>query len=557
MLKQLSIQNYALIEHTELELASGLSVITGETGAGKSIMLGALGMLLGQKTDTQVLLNKDKKCVVEATFDVSAYSLQPLFDEADVDYASETTIRREILPNGKSRAFVNETPANVTFLKTLGTRLIDIHSQHQNMLLSQASFHLDVVDAVAATNAEVATYAEAYGRMRAKEQELEKLKEINERQSRELEYDRHILRELEAAKLDDPDELETLEKQQQAQGQIETIKENLAAAINALDTEDSGVLSQLRRVERNIDNVAQFLPTDAAVGMRLESARIELDDLCHTLQEFTENIEFDADELARLTDRLNLLNTLTKKNSVGSVGELIRLRDDLALKVSSVDNFDDRLKELTAELDATRADAQGKADALTAKRQSVFASITASIEEQLHEMGMSNARFVVSHNKVGMRPDGQDDIRFLFAANKNGTPTDIARVASGGEMSRVMLSIKSLLSQTKNLPTIVFDEIDTGVSGDVADRMGRIMNEMSQHLQVLAITHLPQVAARGQRHYVVYKEDTDSKTVSHIKLLPPEERINELAKMLSGSHITPAALANAQELLNSSQQLTN
>lgn len=557
MLKQLSIQNYALIEHTELELASGLSVITGETGAGKSIMLGALGMLLGQKTDTQVLLDKDKKCVVEATFDISAYSLQPLFDEADVDYASETTIRREILPSGKSRAFVNETPANVTFLKTLGTRLIDIHSQHQNMLLSQASFHLDVVDAVAATNAEAATYAEAYGRMRAKEQELEKLKEINARQSRELEYDRHILRELEAAKLDYPDELETLEKQQQAQGQIETIKENLAAAINALDTEDSGVLSQLRRVERNIDNVAQFLPTDAAVGMRLESARIELDDLCHTLQEFTEKIEFDADELARLTDRLNLLNTLTKKNSVASVGELIRLRDDLALKVSSVDNFDDRLKELTAELDATRADAQGKADVLTAKRQSVFASITASIEEQLHEMGMSNARFVVSHDKVGMRPDGQDEIRFLFAANKNGTPTDIARVASGGEMSRVMLSIKSLLSQTKNLPTIVFDEIDTGVSGDVADRMGRIMNDMSQHLQVLAITHLPQVAARGQRHYVVYKEDTDSKTVSHIKLLPPEERINELAKMLSGSHITPAALANAQELLNSSQLLTN
>lgn len=557
MLKQLSIQNYALIEHTELELASGLSVITGETGAGKSIMLGALGMLLGQKTDAQVLLDKDKKCVVEAAFDIAAYGLQPIFDEADIDYADETTIRREILPSGKSRAFVNETPANVTFLKTLGMRLIDIHSQHQNMLLSQASFHLDVVDAMAATGAEVATYAVAYGRMRAKEQELEELKETNLRQSRELEYDRHILRELEAAKLDDPDELETLERQQQAQGQIESIKENLASAINALDTEDSGVLSQLRRVERNIDNVAQFLPTDAAVGVRLESARIELDDLCHTLQEFTENIEFDADELTRLTDRLNLLNSLTKKNSVASVGELMRIRDDLALKVSSVDNFDDRLKELTAELDAARADAQGKADTLTAKRQGVFASITASIEERLHEMGMGNARFVVSHAKVGMRPDGQDEIRFLFAANKNGTPTDIARVASGGEMSRVMLSIKSLLSQTKNLPTIVFDEIDTGVSGDVADRMGRIMNEMSRHLQVLAITHLPQVAACGQRHYVVYKEDTDSKTVSHIKLLAPEERTNELAKMLSGSHITPAALANAQELLNSSQLLTN
>lgn len=557
MLKQLSIQNYALIERTELELASGLSVITGETGAGKSIMLGALGMLLGQKTDTQVLLDKDKKCVVEATFDISAYRLQAIFDEADVDYADETTIRREILPSGKSRTFVNETPASVALLKTLGAHLIDIHSQHQNMLLSQRSFHLDVVDAMAATSNEIATYAEAYGRMRAKEQELEELKETNRRQSKELEYDRHILRELEAAKLDDPDELETLEKRQQAQDQIESIKENLAAAINALDTEDSGVLSQLRGVERNIDNVAQFLPSDAAVGARLESARIELDDLCHTLQEFTESIEFDADELSRLTDRLNLLNALTKKNAVASVGELIGIRDSLALKISSVDNFDDRLKELSAELDTLRAEAKSKADVLTEKRQSVFASITASIEGQLHEMGMSNARFVVSHNKVAMSPNGQDEIRFLFAANKNGEPTDIARVASGGEMSRVMLSIKSLLSQTKNLPTIIFDEIDTGVSGDVADRMGRIMNEMSRHLQVLAITHLPQVAARGERHYVVYKEDTDSKTVSHIKLLPPEERIGELAKMLSGSHITPAALANAQELLNSSRILTN
>ncbi len=553
MLKQLTIQNYALIERTELDLAEGMSVITGETGAGKSIMLGALGLLLGQKTDIQVLQDKEKKCVVEATFDIAPYALQHLFEDADIDYSDETVIRREILPSGKSRSFVNETPANVAFLKELGAKLIDIHSQHQNMLLSQSSFHLDVVDSMAKTSKEQEAYSQAYSAMKSIEKELDELKALNASQSKELDYDRHQLRELENAKLSDPDELETLERQQEAQDKAEDIKQSVATAVKALDTEDSGILSQLSEAVRNIDHIAQFLPTDSDIPSRLESARIDLEDICHSLQDFSENVEFDADELERLTNRLNTLNSLTQKHSVNTVAELISIRDNLAKKVASVDNFDEQLSELSAKLETAKAEAQKLADTLTEERKSVFDAITNYVATQLREMGMANAKFVVSHKVVQLCPTGQDEIRFLFSANKNGEPTDIARVASGGEMSRVMLSIKSLLSKTKNLPTIIFDEIDTGVSGDVASKMGRIMNEMAKHIQVLAITHLPQVAACGERQYRVYKEDTPDRTISHIALLTPDERITEIAKMLSGAQLTDTAIANAKELLKNAK----
>ncbi len=553
MLKQLTIQNYALIERTELDLAEGMSVITGETGAGKSIMLGALGLLLGQKTDIQVLQDKEKKCVVEATFDIAPYALQQLFEDADIDYSDETVIRREILPSGKSRSFVNETPANVAFLKELGAKLIDIHSQHQNMLLSQASFHLDVVDSMARTSDEQEAYTRAYSVMKSVEKELDELKALNASQSKELDYDRHQLRELENAKLSHPDELETLERKQEAQDKAEDIKQSVATAVKALDTDDSGILSQLSEAVRNIDHIAQFLPADSDIPSRLESARIDLEDICHSLQDFSENVEFDSEELERLTNRLNTLNSLTQKHSVNTVAELITIRDNLAKKVASVDNFDDQLSELSSKLESAKAEAQKLADALTVKRKAVFTAITDYVACQLREMGMANAKFVVSHKVVPLCPTGQDEIRFLFSANKNGEPTDIARVASGGEMSRVMLSIKSLLSKTKNLPTIIFDEIDTGVSGDVANKMGRIMNEMAKHIQVLAITHLPQVAACGERQYRVYKEDTPDRTISHIALLTPDERITEIAKMLSGAQLTDTAIANAKELLTNAK----
>lgn len=550
MLQQLIIDNYALIDHTDLTLDGGMSVITGETGAGKSIMLGALGMLLGQKADAQALLDKTRKCVVEATFDIADYGLKEIFAEADMEYDDVTIIRREIQPNGKSRAFVNDTPATVAFLKELGAHLIDIHSQHQNMLLSQTGFHLDVVDSMAKTQSEVAAYAAAYAQMRAKQQELQELKEFNARQGKELDYNRFVLCELENAKLEEPDELERLERQQEMQDKAEEIKENIAMAINALDGDESGIVHQLGDMGRNLDRVSHFLPQEADIVSRVETARIDLDDIRQTLRDVIEKVDFDPEEQRRLTDRLNILNSLTQKHGVATVGELMSIRDELRKKVAAVDSFDERLQELTEELQALTSAAQAKADTLSEKRQSVFADITSQIESQLHEMGMANAKFVVSHAKSDLGPNGQDDIRFLFAANKNGEPTDIARVASGGEMSRVMLSIKSLLSQTKSLPTIIFDEIDTGVSGDVADKMGKIMSGMATHMQVLAITHLPQVAAKGHKHYKVYKEDTDERTISHIKQLTDDDRVTEIAKMLSGATVSDAALANARELLN-------
>ncbi len=549
MLQELTIENYALIDHTDLKLDGGMSVITGETGAGKSIMLGALGLLLGQKADAQALLDKERKCVVEATFSIAEYGLREFFEEADIEYDDTTIIRREIQPSGKSRAFVNDTPANVSFLKELGARLIDIHSQHQNMLLSQTSFHLDVVDATAHTNDELATYSEAYRKMRKKEQELNELKELNAKQGKELDYNRFLLNELENAKLEDPSEIESLERMQEMQDKAEEIKESLAFAINALDSEEGGIVSRLGEMTRTLDRVSNFLPSEADVTNRIETARIDLDDIRQTLQGVIETVEFDPAEQQRLNDRLNTLNTLAKKHTVATAGELIAIRDDLRKKVAAVDSFEDQMKELTEQLDALRADAKAKADILSKKRQSVFEGITSAIEAQLHEMGMQNAKFVVSRNEIELGPDGEDEVRFLFAANKNGQPTDIAKVASGGEMSRVMLSIKALLSKNKSLPTIIFDEIDTGVSGDVADKMGKIMDEMASHMQVLAITHLPQVAARGQKHYKVYKEDTADRTISHIKTLTDDDRIGEIAKMLSGATVTDAALANAKALL--------
>lgn len=549
MLQELTIDNYALIDHTDLALDGGMSVITGETGAGKSIMLGALGLLLGQKADVQALLDKSRKCIVEATFNVAQYGLKSLFDEAEIEYDDTTIIRREIQPSGKSRAFVNDTPANLTFLKELGARLIDIHSQHQNMLLSQTSFHLDVVDSMAHTDAERADYSEVYHQMQAKERELSELKRLNAQQGKELDFNKFLLNELENAKLEDPAELETLERKQEIQDKAEEIKSSISMAIGTLDGEETGVVQSLGEMGRTLDRVSTYLPQEADIPGRIETARIDLDDVRRTLQDILETIEFDPDEQARVTERLNTLNSLTQKHSVGTVGELIAIRDDLRKKVGAVESFDERLKELSAELAQLTSVARQKADVLTEKRKAVFAQISDYVESQLHEMGMQNAKLTVSWTQMDLSPNGQDDIRFLFAANKNGVPTDIAKVASGGEMSRVMLSIKSLLSRTRSLPTIIFDEIDTGVSGDVADKMGKIMDEMSAHMQVLAITHLPQVAARGHRHYKVYKEDTDERTISHIKQLDEAGRVEEIAKMLSGSTITDAALANAKAFL--------
>lgn len=549
MLQNLNISNYALIERSTIEFDEGMSVITGETGAGKSIMLGALGLLLGGRADVQVLQNKEQKCVVEATFDVSKYNLKSLFSEEDVDYDDQTIIRREILPTGKSRAFVNDQPVNVSFLKQLGNKLIDIHSQHQNLLLSDESFHLNIVDTVAQCDKELSAYQTVYSEYSALLSKEKSMVEDNDRMKRDLDYLQFQLKELQDLKLTEHEDVE-LEMEQEKLANAEDIKMQLSESVNILEGSEMSVIPALKQLTNNIAKIDRFLPKDTNAHQRIESARIDIEDLMHTFSQVCDSLDVDPQRLEYVDSRLNAIYSLEKKHRVENVDALIALRDELSRKVGLITNFDEQLEDLRKELSQVQSKLQSVADALSNKRLSVFDQIKQYVESHLHDMGMRNAVFTIGHARTDKYSStGNDEIHFLFAANLGGTPTDISKVASGGEMSRVMLSIKSLLSRSKNLPTIIFDEIDTGVSGDVADKMGSIMTQMASNMQVIAITHLPQVAAKGNRHYQVYKQDTAETTISHIRSLSPEERVTEIAKMLSGSRISDAAIQNAKELL--------
>lgn len=548
MLKELTISNYALIDKTDLNLDEGMTIITGETGAGKSIMLGALGLILGQRADVQVLLNKEKKCVVEATFDVSKLDLEETFKAEDVEFDQETIIRREIMPNGKSRAFVNDTPVNVSFLKTIGQSLIDIHSQHQNLLIADNSFQLEVIDAVAKDEVEKLEYTTAYKEYKHLIDKEKKLIESNEKLQRDADYMSFQYKELEEAQLR-VGELEELETEHSTLINAESIKEALLHATEMIGGEGN-VLSMLNSAENKISKIENFLSKDIDAVARIENSRIDLNDLHKSLEGIAERIEYDPERIAEIDRRCDMLNALLKKHHKSEIGELIEIRDELEEKLKIVLDFDTEIEELKKRIKAKEEDLCKKANALSEKRNAAEPSIIETIENYLHGMGMQNAKFIIKHTDAeDYTPSGKDDISFMFAANKNGEPTDIAKVASGGEMSRVMLSIKSLLSKSKSLPTIIFDEIDTGVSGEVADKMGRIMTEISENMQVIAITHLPQVAAKGKTHYRVYKQDTDDRTISNIEKLDNKQRIEEIAKMLSGAQITEAALENAKALM--------
>lgn len=548
MLKQLSITNYALIAQTDIEIGSGLTVITGETGAGKSIMLGALGLLLGQRADVQVLLDKEKKCVVEATFDVSAYDVEALFAEEDVEYDSLTIIRREILPTGKSRAFVNDTPVNLLFLKQLSQILIDIHSQHQNLLLSDDRFHLNVIDAVAQTSTELEEYTLSYKEYRSLLAEEEQMVAANEKIKQDYDYMLFQHKQLEEASLQDG-EMAELERERDMLVHAEEIKTELSFVVAALG-EDGSVVSTLSQIEQRLGKVANYLSADDDALARIESARIDMADLFKTLERQNESIEYDPERLQYVESRLDVIYSLLQKHHVQSEAELIVLQQSLTENLNAICSFDEQIESLRKRIKVVQETLMQKAEILTDKRCAVFGMVTDYIEGQLKEMGMQNARFEVSHSIADtFTTSGVDNIRFLFAANKNGEPTDIAKVASGGEMSRVMLAIKWLLSKSKGLPTIIFDEIDTGVSGEVADKMGEIMREMSGNIQVVAITHLPQVAAKGDEQFKVYKQDDELRTISNIVRLTTEERVEEIAKMLSGATVTEAALLNAKILL--------
>lgn len=548
MLKHLSISNYALIEQTEIEFCNGMSVITGETGAGKSIMLGALGLLLGQRADVQVLSDKERKCVVEATFEISAYGLEDFFEREEIDYDNITIVRREIQPTGKSRAFINDTPVNLLTLKEISQKLIDIHSQHQNLLLNDESFHLNVVDAVASTSDMLKTYRDIYKIYRNMLQQEKTMIANNDKLKQDTDYLQYQHTQLSEAKLVEGEEIE-LEKERDLLSHSEEIKSELTYAIEPFESEES-ITSALNSITTHLLKVKEFLPANENIIERIESSRIELADLHQTMQQISEKIDFDPERLQIVENRLDILYTLMQKHHVQTVKELIEIEQNISQQLAQITSFDEEIETLRKEIKKIETELNAKANTLSKQRASVFDKITENISKQLYSMGMSNARFVIKQSKLSeLCETGNDEIQFLFAANKNSEPTEISKVASGGEMSRLMLSIKSLLSKSKGLPTIIFDEIDTGVSGEVADKMGEIMTQMSNNMQVIAITHLPQVAAKGICHYSVYKEDTSERTISKIKELNTEERVTELAKMLSGSVVSQAALQNARELL--------
>ena len=550
MLLSLTIQNYALIEQLEFRPTQGLTVITGETGAGKSIIMGALGLILGQRADAKAVRTGANKCVIEAVFDISGYHLEPLFEENDLEYdATNTIIRREIMATGKSRAFVNDVPAQLSVLKELGNALIDIHSQHQNLLIGQDSFQQNVVDTLAHNQAEREAYTAEYREMLRLRRLLKELQEASNKGIQEADYMRFQFQQLEEAQLREGEQ-EELEQEQELLSHAEEIKEGLSQMADQLDGDNVSIVQTLKRLSDEARTLANVYPNIGEIAERLESDYIDIKDIASDVSAQAEDVTFDPERLAFVEERLSNLYALLKKHGKESMAELIALRDELDQKLQHIDNSDEELSEMQRQLEQQTQKVQQCADRLTATRRQASKVLEKALVEKVAYLGMPNVRFEVQLTILSdFSPSGKDDIVFLFSANKNQPLKPAGEVASGGEISRLMLSIKALIADAKTLPTIIFDEIDTGVSGDIADRMGEVMKQMSAHLQVITITHLPQVAGKGNAHFKVFKEDSENDTTTHINQLTPDERIQEIARMLSGAQITEQAIANAKTLL--------
>lgn len=550
MLTNLHIENYALIRESDIQFGQGFVAITGETGAGKSILLGALGLLLGQRADAAVLADKGKKCVVEARFDIEGLGLQPLFDEADVDYDDTLILRREILPSAKSRAFANDTPVQLPFLKQLGARLIDIHSQHQTLTLGDSAFRLNLLDTLSG-GTERQRYEDAYRIYSHLKRDLEELTAAEAQNRKEQDYLQFQFDELNEARLQ-PDEQASLEQESQLLAHAEAVREGIATAAAAVDDEtEQSVLARLRQAKSALGHVAQYHPQANELLKRLESSLIELDDINSELQSAADGITYSPERQQEVDDRLALLYRLQKKHGVDSVAALIQLRDELDQRLQGISTLDERIQTLMEEVDKAFAQVQQMADRLTASRTKAGRLLEKNILPTLHELGMPEARFEVEIKPMATYgPTGHDTVAFLFNANRGGELRDVAKVASGGELSRLMLAVKSMLTSHSLLPTVIFDEIDTGVSGDISVAVGTIMQRMAQRMQVVAITHLPQIAARASQHLKVYKQTTDDRTVSRIRELDPQERVTEVATMLSSDPPTKAALQTAKELMS-------
>lgn len=550
MLQQLYIHNFTLIDKLDIHFSSGFSVITGETGAGKSIILGAIGLLLGNRADARLVKAGTDKCIVEAHFDISRYDMQQFFIDNDIDYEPDDCImRRELRANGKSRAFINDTPVSLTTARELGEQLVDIHSQHQNLLLQKDDFQLSVVDIIANNNKELQQYRTTYREYSDTKAALKKLEEQIAANRANEDFLRYQAKELADANLV-AGELTELEQEVETLSHTEDIKTALYSADEALSNDNVGIISSCKSAISRLSTITEVYPPVRELADRLDSAYIELKDIAHDISSLADNVDYDPQRLEVASSRLDALYSLQQKHHVETIEELIALRDNILHQLSHIDNADEELDALKAKVNELLAICTTKAKALTATRQKAAKKIEQQITDRLIALGMPNTRFEVRIEEKPLSNDGADKPAFYFSANKNTPLQPVAQVASGGEIARVMLSLKAMISGAVKLPTIIFDEIDTGVSGRVAEMMAQIMKEMGDsNRQVISITHLPQIAALGSNHYKVEKTDTADGTTSTMRQLTPEERITELAQMLSGSNITDAAIQNARSLL--------
>ena len=550
MLRSLYIQNYALIEKLDIDFGSGFSVITGETGAGKSIILGAIGLLLGQRADVKSIRRGAAKCVIEARFEIAGYGMQPFFEENELEYEDECILRREVYASGKSRAFINDTPASLVQMKELGEQLIDVHSQHQNLLLNKEGFQLNVLDILAHDEEELAAYQSLHREWKQAQRDLENLIALAGQNKADEDYIRFQLEQLEDAHLT-AGEQEELEQEADTLSHAEEIKAGLFRAGQVMNSDEGGLLSALKECLNTMSGLQKVYPSAGELAERLESSYIELKDISQEISGKEEEVEFNPARLEEVNDRLNLIYTLQQKHRVSTVDELLALADDYVAKLSNITSSDEQIEELKSRSEALYNKVKKQAAVLTELRTAAAREVEKQMAARLIPLGMPNVRFRV---EIGTRKEpgahGADTVGFLFSANKNGALQNISSVASGGEIARVMLSVKAMIAGAVKLPTIVFDEIDTGVSGEIADRMADIMQEMGDSdRQVISITHLPQIAARGRAHYKGYKQDNETETNSHIRRLTDEERVEEIAHMLSGATLTEAALNNAKALL--------
>ena len=550
MLRTLTVENYVLIDRLEMELDRSLNIITGQTGAGKSILLGALGLLLGNKAEGGAMRDESRNCVIEGVFDVEGYGLEGFFDENDLDYDPSLTIRRVITPAGKSRSYVNDLPVGQGVLRELGVRLVDIHSQHRNLILSDDKFRIGVVDRLAGCGELVREYRKVYDELQAAERELAALRAEAERNRRDEEWIRFQVEELTAANLREG-ELARIEAEQSVLANADAIGEAIVASRNALDDEQMGVLLQLKTIEQAMNGIAPTLPLAGELFERVHSALLDLKDVSSELATAAEHIDADPERLSQVVARIDLIYSLQQKHRVTTEAELIALREKYSAQLQTITSGDERIAALEQHIKDLHAEALRRADEIHAERTKAVPAIDSELGATLAELGMPSARFTVEvAAQEELNATGRDRVSFLFSANVGLAPQPVEKIASGGEISRVMLALKALVARSMQLPTIIFDEIDTGVSGQIADAMGRIISDLSRSMQVINITHLPQVASKGKTHFVVYKEDTLLGAMTSIRQLSARERVDEIAKMLSGSTVTAAAIEQAKCLLN-------